>query len=325
MQNSIQKKNIFFKNVNLGVIIMFQITKKCNKKIAKTKFLLFIIFIIFFIKIKFSKISYIPKITIYLPIYNKQKYIIKSIRSIQNQTLKDIEIIAVNDYSTDNSLKILKKLLKKDSRIKIINNDNNHGALYTRAMGILNSSGEFVMNLDPDDNLKRNNSLQHVYKIAHKNNLDVVTFSFLFNNKNILKCSNKNKILKQPLLFESAYKNNLINDWTIWNKLVKRQLMLKIYKIFKKNIYKNKWNYNEDTIWSILINKYAESKICIDKAIYIYNLHKDSQTNNDPYIRDLNNLIYYVKMHFKIFTNEIEYKYILYFSLIFFLIIIIFL
>jgi glycosyltransferase involved in cell wall biosynthesis len=54
----------------------------------------------------------IPKISIYLPIYNKSKYLMESIKSIQNQTLKDIEIIAVNDCSTDDSLVILKKKLK---------------------------------------------------------------------------------------------------------------------------------------------------------------------------------------------------------------------
>lgn len=79
----------------------------------------------------------IPKISIYMPIYNKSKYLKRSIKSIQSQTLKNIEIIAVNDCSTDNSLTILKKMVKKDSRIKIVNNKKNYGLLYTRAMGIL--------------------------------------------------------------------------------------------------------------------------------------------------------------------------------------------
>ena len=61
------------------------------------------------------------KISVFLPIYNKELYINDCIRSLQNQTFKNIEIIAVNDGSTDNSLKILKKLSKKDQRIKIIN------------------------------------------------------------------------------------------------------------------------------------------------------------------------------------------------------------
>ena len=249
--------------------------------------------------------------TIYLPIYNKQKYLIESIRSVQKQTLNYIEIIAVNDYSTDNTLKILKKLSKKDPRIKIINNDNNHGLLYTRTMGILNSSGEFVMNLDPDDIIKESNSLQYIYNIAHFYNIDVVSFSFLKQNENHLKCFNQNKIINQPLLFESAFKNNKITDYILWNKLVKRQLMLKVYKIFKKRIYKNKWNYGEDTIWSILINKYAESMICINKTIYLYNINNDSLMKNNANIINLKNMIYYLEMNIKIFKNEIEHQYLI--------------
>jgi glycosyltransferase involved in cell wall biosynthesis len=101
-----------------------------------------------------------PKISIFLPIYNKGKYLIKAIKSLTYQTLKEIEIIAINDGSTDDTLSILKKLAKKDIRIKIINNDRNYGTLYTRAMGILNCSGEYIMNLDADDKIINDNSLK---------------------------------------------------------------------------------------------------------------------------------------------------------------------
>ena len=74
------------------------------------------------------------------------------------QTLKEIEIIAVNDHSNDTSLKILEALTKRDNRIKIINNFKNHGLLYSRAIGILKSSGEYLMNIDADDELKGHNN-----------------------------------------------------------------------------------------------------------------------------------------------------------------------
>lgn len=84
---------------------------------------IFFIFLSLFLLKKFNNYkNVIPKISIYLPIYNKEKFLIKSIKSIQRQSLKNIEIIAVNDYSTDNSFQILNKLSKNDSRIKIINN-----------------------------------------------------------------------------------------------------------------------------------------------------------------------------------------------------------
>ena len=128
-----------------------------------------------------------PKISIFIPIYNKEKFINRCIHSVQAQTLKDIEIIAVNDVSNDSSLKILESLTKTDNRIKIINNDKNYGLLYSRAMGILKSSGEYLMNLDADDELKGYNSLKSLYYKAIRYNIDIITFSFkdIKNNKSI--------------------------------------------------------------------------------------------------------------------------------------------
>ena len=115
-----------------------------------------------------------PKISVFLPIYNKENYLNRSIGSIINQTFKNLEIIAVNDGSTDNTLKILKKLSKKDSRIKITNNDRNLGLLYSRAMGILNCSGEYIMDLDPDDKFEGNSNLENLYNITKTTNFDFI-------------------------------------------------------------------------------------------------------------------------------------------------------
>ena len=129
------------------------------------------------------KSSLQPKISIFLPIYNKAKFILRSIESIQIQTLKNIEILAVNDGSTDNSLKILKKLSKKDLRIKIINNDRNHGLLYSRAMGILNCTGKYIMDLDPDDKLKDKFNLEKLYYKIKKTKSDLIN---VFKRKKVL-------------------------------------------------------------------------------------------------------------------------------------------
>ena len=111
-----------------------------------------------------------------MPIFNKEQYIIESLKNIKNQTLKDIEIIAVNDGSTDNSLKIIKKLSKNDNRIKIVNNDRNHGLLYSRSMGIINSTGEYLINLDPDDLFSSPNNLEFLYHKAKTLKVDTIMF-----------------------------------------------------------------------------------------------------------------------------------------------------
>ena len=253
------------------------------------------------------------KISIFIPIYNKEKYIEKSIKSIQHQSLKDLEIIAINDFSNDTSLKILEKLGKNDSRIKIVNNDKNYGLLYSRAMGILNSKGEYLMNLDPDDELEGPDNLEFLYKRAKKSKVDLISFGVLFkiNNAFVKKCSNYNKIYRQPELFKSIFNSmNYLNDFLVWNKLVKRDLYLKAYEIFKEKIYKVKWNYHEDNIWSILVNKYAKSKICVNKLIYIYNDFNDSLMQNRHDLMELNNILYRHSMFKKIFNKKEENKFL---------------
>ena len=158
-----------------------------------------------------------PKISIFIPIYNKENFIGKCIQSLQNQTLKDIEIIAVNDGSNDSSLNILNDLAKKNHRIKIVNNDKNHGLLYSRAMGILNSSGEYLMNLDPDDKINGDDTLEFLYNKARFYNVDIIAFNMYHQKHKIfINCIDKNYIIKQPNLFKSIFsKNNVLKEYLI--------------------------------------------------------------------------------------------------------------
>ena len=92
-----------------------------------------------------------PKITALITLFNSEKYIESSVKSVQNQILCDIEILMVEDGSTDESLNIIKKLQKEDNRIKIIENKKNRGALYSKSIGILKANGKYIMILDSDD------------------------------------------------------------------------------------------------------------------------------------------------------------------------------
>ena len=267
--------------------------------LEKTKFKINLIIYIFIIII-FRKIqknitiqSKNPKISIFLPIYNKGEYLKRSINSIQIQTLKDIEIIAVNDYSTDNSLKILKKLSKKDSRIKIVNNDRNHGLLYSRAMGILNSTGEYLLDLDPDDKFEGNDNLEILYKNAIKYKTDVI----IFLQKKIKIENIKNKKLRNLMIYNNTKKNKTRKHHNlITNKFTKRELLFKAFENFKNKIYGNKWNYHEDTIWSRIIIKYSNRTIFINKYIYIYILNEKSLMNNCRNSVEIKNKIYRFEM-----------------------------
>jgi glycosyltransferase involved in cell wall biosynthesis len=250
---------------------------------------------------------------VFLPIYNKENYLAKVIENLQNQTLKDIEIVALNDCSNDSSLEILNNLSKKDQRIKIINNDKNHGLLYSRAMGILNCSGEYLMNLDPDDEIKGEDSLEYLYKQSKYLDLDIISFNALDKKSNsIIKCIGKNIMYKQPDLFYSLFnRNNVIREYAIWNKLIKKEIYLSAYEDFKDEIYNGKWNYFEDDIWNILVNRFAKLKACTPKLIYIYNNNQDSLMANRFSLIEFKNLLYRHEMYIKLFNTKENEKYLI--------------
>ena len=92
-----------------------------------------------------------PKISIVISVYNGEAYLETALLSIENQDFKDIEIIMVDDCSKDNSVNLIKELMIKDPRIKLYQNEQNRGILYTKTRGVLYAKGKYVMTLDEDD------------------------------------------------------------------------------------------------------------------------------------------------------------------------------
>ena len=113
--------------------------------------------------------------SVIIPVYNVEDYLEECIDSIVNQTLKDIEIICVNDGSKDGSEDIVKKYAKDDSRIKLINKENG-GLSSARNVGIREASGEYIIFLDSDDYLETY-ALEYLYYEAKKDGLDQLFFS----------------------------------------------------------------------------------------------------------------------------------------------------
>ena len=136
-----------------------------------------------------------PKVSVIIPVYNTEQYLRECLDSVVNQTLKDIEIICVNDGSTDNSGRILEEYAEKDSRIVLINNIKNSGAPGTvKNIGISKAKGEYLSFVDSDDKINKS-YLFDLYKTAYKTKADIIMTCNIqkFNNENFVK--NKN-ILK---------------------------------------------------------------------------------------------------------------------------------
>ena len=113
-----------------------------------------------------------PKVSVLIPVYNVEKYLEECLDSIIDQTFKDIEIICVNDGSTDSSAKILEKYKKKDNRIVIVNKENG-GLPSARNAGIDAAKGEYLSFVDSDDHIKPN-MIERLYNTAKETNAEIV-------------------------------------------------------------------------------------------------------------------------------------------------------
>ena len=107
-----------------------------------------------------------PKISVIMPIYNGGKYLFYSLRSVQNQKLKDIEIILIDDYSNDDTINVIQKYMEEDPRIRLIKNNKNRKILYSKSIAALNSKGKYIIELDQDDMFIRSDCFNILYKEA---------------------------------------------------------------------------------------------------------------------------------------------------------------
>ncbi|MGM9850499.1 MAG: glycosyltransferase family 2 protein [Bacilli bacterium] len=197
-------------------------------------------------------------ITIIVNAYNEEKHIKKCVDSILNQTYKNIEILIINDGSTDNTLNIIKKY--KDKRIRVISTENK-GLSLSRNVGLDNSNGKYIYFLDADDFIEKD-TIEYLYNLIKKNKSDMSTCKSLDIYNYDTKIINKEEkinilsnidMLKKLLLRE----DNTVN---IWNKLIKKELFKNIrfpnriiedvpvvYKLIlnsKKIVYSNQIKYN---------------------------------------------------------------------------------
>ena len=123
-----------------------------------------------------------PKVSVIIPIYNVEKYLERCLKSVINQSLKDLEIICVNDGSEDKCIDILNFYQDKDSRIIVINKKNG-GLSSARNAGIKRARGEYIYFIDPDDYIE-SWALEDLIYVSQKNNCDVVISGYKTNPTN---------------------------------------------------------------------------------------------------------------------------------------------
>ena len=279
-------------------------------------------------KYKYSKINikdkkdYIkkrnPKVSLIITIYNQENFLKYAYFYIQKQELKDIEIIFVDDASSDNSSKLIYSLMKNDKRIIYIKNKTNKGTFHSRNEGILLSKGKYILIHDPDD-LLLNNILIKSYEIAEYYNLDILQFYVIRGSFDKNKKWKRNKY-KSGILYSEEVKNVffLSVTRTLWDKLIKREIFVKSINSMSEEFRKEKYIvHSDDTIfWGIICS--TNSYGFLEQIGYFYNYENPESIVHHYFDINMINLIfrslfstlkYY---YFQTKENKLEKNYVCY-------------
>ena len=227
-----------------------------------------------------------PKVSIISTVYNQEKYILKFLRSIQNQFFDDIEIILIDDFSLDKSAQIIETIKKEDERIIFIKHNENKGTLISRNDGILKAKGEYILIPDCDDILS-NDILNKTYILAKKYNYDIINFNLYIGNKKIFMKEIIENIKSRPIyqpelskyiFYGKGYLEQI--DVCLHNKLVKKEIyyntLVSIDKYYL-NQYMNNW---EDNLINFILFKKANSFYYMKYIGYYYIKNGQSITRN---------------------------------------------
>lgn len=219
------------------------------------------------------------KLSIIVPIYNVDKYLNKSLECLVNQTLKDIEIILINDGSTDKSLEICQKYASRDPRIRIIDKEN-EGVSIARNIGIVESKSEFITFMDPDDEIKVD-----MYEQMLKN---IINFDTDISMCNYIKKSEDKEILINLPFVGGKYKREqilyLIKNMIYGNDLNQTPIMGSVWRsIFRKSIIEeNNISFPvdirpmQDLLFIISYLLKCNTIYINENAFYIYDIHQNS-------------------------------------------------
>lgn len=221
-------------------------------------------------------------ISIIVPVYNVEQYLSKCLNSLVNQTYKDIEIICVNDGSLDNSIKILDDYAQKDSRIKVIDKEN-EGVSIARNIALKESSGEYIMFVDSDDWIDLN-TCETAVNTAKEFNADVVMWSYIREYKTTSRP--KNIFNQNIIIFEKNDIQNklhrrfigLLNEELrcpenmdalapVWCKLYKSEI-IKEHNISFKDI-RSIGTY-EDGLFNLFLFRYVKKAVFINMNLHHY-------------------------------------------------------
>lgn len=231
-----------------------------------------------------------PKVSVIVPIYNVEKYLARCMDSLLHQTLKDIEIIMVDDESPDNCPTLCDNYAKLDPRIKVIHKKNG-GLGYARNSGLDVATGEYVAFVDSDD-FTSVEAYETLYKVAKEQNADIVYAGFTMQNSDgtECKCFMLNHVWEgkeiitflKSMIFDT--KPDIDTIWmSVWNGLYKRDLIERN----KIRFLSEREFLSEDILFHTMLIPLCKKVVCIPQTFYHYCYNGTSLTHSSFNVRKI--------------------------------------
>ena len=255
-----------------------------------------------------------PLVSVIIPIYNSEQWLLDCLQSLYKQSLSNIEFICVNDGSTDRSRDIVTQFSKKDPRFILINTLNN-GPTNARKLGINIAQGKYIGFVDSDDYVT-NDYFEKLYKAAQKSDADIVITTrqlrFSKNEKYFFFCGNENynEISIQDRI-------SYFNSGIIWNKIYKKDFAVFISNKF----YKDTYHVCEDNFFTFFALILAKKIVSINTVCYFYRINSLSITKRKATTQMVYNIYYafenilnkfnnlnYIVQELDIDINDLIYK-----------------
>jgi len=218
------------------------------------------------------------KVSVILPVYNVAPYLDETFGSLLNQSLKEIEIIAVNDGSTDQSETIIKKYMQQDSRISYFYQEN-QGQSVARNLALQHATGDYIYMMDSDDVLGDPNALQIYYEYAEKNKADFIFFdgdTFSEDNANRTTWNTKRThLVEENKPYEGEFLLNLmlekrVHNCVVWLLLIDRNYLNHIGLEFYPGII------HEDELFTTILTLQSHSIYCLKQSFIKHRIRSAS-------------------------------------------------
>lgn len=247
-----------------------------------------------------KRVSEYPFFSILIPVYNTADTLRRTLSTVLNQTFGDIEVIVVDDGSTDNSFEILQTYQSRDARIKLIRHEKNSGLLPARYTAMKQAAGKYILFLDSDDWLELD-ACTVLHDELSKNPVDVLEFGYIRENS-----KEKNPVIEN---YENRFEKILSNEYlgTIWNKVYNCSIIGKSLEAIENFSA----TFAEDYYFSIIFSFFAKTFGYVGKYLHHYMVSTGISTQKDyslekfeRIVRDVKSIEFHLRNFIKIYASQ---------------------